>query len=118
MPIEKVTVEEAMQKLSEVSNNNNTRLADVESQLKQIHLDAMEKYEEASNNLSSEIINLQNRITNQIKVIQTEAREWQNTFKKKGFTRCLQGLADVADPLEGSVGEGEIYDGLVLPKVL
>jgi len=36
MPTEKVTVEEAVQKLSEVSNNNNTRLADVESQLKQI----------------------------------------------------------------------------------
>jgi hypothetical protein len=95
MPTEKVTVEEAVQKLSEVSNNNNTRLADVESQLKQIYLDATEKYEEASNNLSSEIINLQNRITSQIKVIQTEAREWQNTFKKKrfytmftGFSRC------------------------------
>jgi hypothetical protein len=39
-------------------------------------------------------------------------------IQKKGFTRCLQGLADVADPLEGSVGEGEIYDGLVLPIVL
>ena len=40
------------------------------------------------------------------------------TQEKKGFTRYLQGLADVADPLKGSAGEDEIYDGFVLVKVL
>nr|ACD54682.1 hypothetical protein [Adineta vaga] len=80
---EKVTVEQAVQKLSETNNNNNTRLTDLEKKLNEIYMNMTGENREGSNNLSNEITNLQNTMKNQIEAIQTQTRQWQDTTKSR-----------------------------------
>jgi hypothetical protein len=44
MSAEKVTVEQAIQKLSKANNNNNARLNDLENKLTEIHLNTTDQY--------------------------------------------------------------------------
>jgi hypothetical protein len=79
MTAEKVTLEQAIQKLSEANNTNNTRLTDLEQKITEIYLNITGKNKDESNITSNEITNLQNMMANQIETIQTQGREWQDT---------------------------------------
>ena len=77
MASEKVTVEEAVQKLSEAHSNNNARLNDLETKLGKIQ-DSLVDQSKNATNLPQEIINRQEDITNEIEAIQSQTKEWRN----------------------------------------
>ena len=83
MALEKVTIEQAIQKLSEASNNNNARLIALERKLDEIHLNLVEQSKTENVNLPDEITNVQEKMTNQIENVLKEPKEWQDTTMSK-----------------------------------
>ena len=77
MATEKVTVEQAVQKLSEANNNNNARLINLETKLAEVH-DNLVSQSKNTPNVPVEIINLHEKMTNQIEAIQSQTQAWQN----------------------------------------
>ncbi|CAF3458787.1 unnamed protein product [Rotaria socialis] len=84
MASEKVTIEQAVQKLSEANNNSNARLNALETKLDEIHLNVMEQNKNMNMNVPNEIImNVQEKMINQIETIQKRAKELQDTTTSK-----------------------------------
>ena len=71
MASEKVTVEQAVQKLSEANSSNDSRLNNLETALAEIH-DSLVDQSKGATNLPQEIIYLQEKITKQIEAIQSQ----------------------------------------------
>ena len=79
MASEKVTVEQAVQKLSEADTNNNARLIALERKLDEIHFNLLEQSKNINMNLPDEITNVQEKMIDQIENVQRKAKEWQDT---------------------------------------
>jgi hypothetical protein len=82
MPSEKVTVEEAVQKLSEASNTNNTRLLELENKITEISLDITEKNKAESSNISSEIMSKLEQNQQQWDQLTSDVRNMKTEIKK------------------------------------
>lgn len=76
MTSEKVTVEQAVQKLSEANSSNSARLNNLETKLTEIHENLIDQGKNTTN-LPEEIHNLQEKMTYQIEAIQSQTQEWQ-----------------------------------------
>ena len=83
MASEKVTIEQAVQKLSEANNNSNARLNALETKLDEIHLNIMEQNKNMNMNVPNEIMNVQEKMINQIETIQKRTKELQDTTTSK-----------------------------------
>ncbi|CAF4057622.1 unnamed protein product, partial [Rotaria magnacalcarata] len=83
MAAEKVTIEQAVQKLSEANNNSNARLNALETKLDEIHLNVMEQNKNMNMNVPNEIMNVQEKMINQIETIQKRTKELQDTTTSK-----------------------------------
>ncbi|CAF1434499.1 unnamed protein product [Rotaria magnacalcarata] len=83
MVSEKVTIEQAVQKLSEENNNSDARLNALETKLDEIHLNVMEQNKNMNMNIPNEIMNVQEKMINQIEIIQKRTKELQDTTTSK-----------------------------------
>jgi TolA-binding protein len=79
---EKVTVEQAVQKLSEANNTNNTRLSELENKMTEINLDITEKNKSESSNISSEIMSKLEQNQQQWDQLTSDVRNMKNEIKK------------------------------------
>ncbi|CAF2094224.1 unnamed protein product, partial [Rotaria magnacalcarata] len=59
MASEKVTIEQAVQKLSEANNNSNGRLNALETKLDEIHLNLIEQHKNMNMDVPNEMMNVQ-----------------------------------------------------------
>ncbi|CAF1229552.1 unnamed protein product, partial [Rotaria magnacalcarata] len=83
MASEKVTIEQVVQKLSEANNNSNAHLNALETKLDEIHLNVMEQNKNMNMNVPNEIMNVQEKMINQIEIIQKRTKELQDTTTSK-----------------------------------
>ncbi|CAM4976856.1 unnamed protein product [Rotaria socialis] len=83
MASEKVTIEQAVQKLSEANNNSNARLHALETKIDEIHLNLMEQNKNMNMNVPNEMMNVQEKMINQIETIQKRTKELQDTTTSK-----------------------------------
>ncbi|CAF1616753.1 unnamed protein product [Rotaria magnacalcarata] len=83
MASEKVTIEQAVQKLSEASNNSNGRLNALETKLDEIHLNLIEQHKNMNMDVPNEMMNVQEKMINQIETIQKRTEELQATTTSK-----------------------------------
>ncbi|CAF3338172.1 unnamed protein product [Rotaria socialis] len=83
MASEKVTIEQAVQKLSEANNNSNTRLNALEAKLDEIHLNLIEQHKNMNMDVPNEMMNVQEKMINQIETIQKRTEELQATTTSK-----------------------------------
>ncbi|CAF1965211.1 unnamed protein product [Rotaria magnacalcarata] len=74
MASEKVTIEQAFQKLSEANNYSNARLNALETKLDEIHLNLIEQNKNMDMNVPIEIVNVQEKTINQLETIQKEQK--------------------------------------------
>ena len=74
MTTEKVTFEQAVQKLSEANSSNNARLNSLETKLAEIH-DSLVEQSKNTTNFPQEIFNLQEKIANHIEAIHSQTQE-------------------------------------------
>lgn len=82
MATEKVTLEQAIQKLSEANNNNNTRLNSLETKLTAI-IDNLVGQSKATTNAPEEFTSIHEKMVNQIQTIQAQTQEWQGAMMSK-----------------------------------
>lgn len=82
---EKVTIDQAIQRLSEANNASNQRLVDLENKLTEIQLNAVEQSKEAKSNLSTEIKALQRTMASQTEQwnhVTTDVQEMRGELRK------------------------------------
>jgi len=82
MSSEKVTVEQAVQKLSEANNTNNTRLMELEKKMTELNHDTVEKNKDESNNTSSEIMSQLEQNRQQWNQLTADVRDLKTEIKK------------------------------------
>ncbi|CAF1564715.1 unnamed protein product [Rotaria magnacalcarata] len=83
MVSEKVTIKQAVQKLSKANDNSNARLNALETKPDEIHLNLIEQNKNMNMNVPIEIVNVQEKIINQIETIQKRTKELQDTTTSK-----------------------------------
>ena len=77
MSAEKMTIEQAIQRLSEINHTNDTRLAKLEEKLETISQDTAEHNKHSSARLTTEMTTLETNVMQRMEKMQVETREWQ-----------------------------------------
>ena len=83
MTTEKVSVEQAMQRLSEASINHNKRMSDLEQKITEICTDKTQPNQNTTQHISTELTILENNMIERMGNMQVQTQEWQtNTIVK------------------------------------
>lgn len=79
MSVEKVTCEEAIQKLFEATADNKIRLNGVEKKIIEIHQNILEMNTNSINSIPNQFLDLKEKVADQLDTLQTQTLRWQNS---------------------------------------
>ena len=83
MSTEKVSMEQAMHRLSEASINQNTRMEDLEKKVTELYNLTTKTNQSTTEHMSTELTTLETNMVERIGTMQTQTQEWQtNTIAK------------------------------------